>query len=54
MVEGQEFRNPRITIEQGVTVEGPLHFEREVELYVAPGVTLPPVEGVQPQRFTLQ
>ena len=47
-------RNPRITIEQGVTVEGPLHFEREVELYVAPGVTLPPVEGVQPQRFTLQ
>ena len=52
--KGKNSRNPRITIEQGVTVEGPLHFEREVELYVAPGVTLPPVEGVQPQRFTLQ
>jgi hypothetical protein len=47
-------RNPRITIEQGVTVEGPLHFERAVDLYVAPGVILPPIEGVQPQRFTLQ
>jgi len=47
-------RNPRITIEQGAVVEGPLHFEREVDLYVAPGVNLPPVEGVQPQRHTLQ
>jgi DUF4097 and DUF4098 domain-containing protein YvlB len=47
-------RNPRITIEQGATVEGPLHFEREVDLYVAPGVNLPPVQGVQPQRFTLE
>jgi hypothetical protein len=52
--KGVDSRNPRITIEQGVTVEGPLHFEREVDLYVAPGVSLPPVEGVQPQRFTLQ
>lgn len=52
--KGKDSRNPRITIEQGVTVEGPLHFEREVDLYVAPGVSLPPVEGVQPQRFTLQ
>jgi len=47
-------RDRRITVEQGVTVEGPLHFEREVDLYVAPGVSLPPVEGVRPQRFTLQ
>ncbi|MGB7903653.1 MAG: hypothetical protein WCF43_03095 [Steroidobacteraceae bacterium] len=52
--KGKDSRNPRITIEQGVTVEGPLHFEREVDLYVAPGVNLPPVEGVQPKRFTLQ
>ena len=52
--KGKDSRNPRITIEQGVTVEGPLHFEREVDLYVAPGVNLPPVEGVQPQRFTLE
>jgi DUF4097 and DUF4098 domain-containing protein YvlB len=51
---GGEPRNPRITIEQGAIVEGPLHFEREVDLYVAPGVTLPPIEGVQPQRYTLQ
>jgi len=52
--KGKDSRNPRITIEQGVTVEGPLHFEREVDLYVAPGVNLPPVQGVQPRRFTLQ
>ena len=29
-------------------------FEREVDLYVAPGVELPAVQGVQPKRFTLQ
>jgi DUF4097 and DUF4098 domain-containing protein YvlB len=52
--KGKDSRNPRITIEQGVTVEGPLHFEREVDLYVAPGVILPPVEGVQPKRFMLE
>ena len=52
--KGGNSRNPRITIEQGVTIEGPLHFERAVDLYVAPGVNLPPVTGVQPQRFTLQ
>lgn len=51
---GKESRNPRITIETGVTIEGPLNFEREVDLYVAPDVTLPPVEGVQPRRYTLQ
>lgn len=46
-------RNPRITIEQGAVVQGPLHFEREVDLYVAPGVTLPEVQGVPPKRYTL-
>ncbi len=52
--KGADSRNPRITIEQGATVEGPLHFEREVDLYVAPGVILPPVEGVPPKRFKLE
>jgi DUF4097 and DUF4098 domain-containing protein YvlB len=46
-------RNPRITVEQGVTVEGPLRFEREVDLYLAPGVTLPDVQGVEPRRYAL-
>jgi DUF4097 and DUF4098 domain-containing protein YvlB len=46
-------RNPRITIEQGATVQGPLQFDREVDLYVAPGVELPAVEGVEPRRFRL-
>ena len=47
-------RNPRITIEQGATVEGPLHFEREVDLVGARGRGGGIGEGVQPQRFTLQ
>jgi hypothetical protein len=50
---GGNSRNPRITIEQGVVVEGPFNFEREVDLYVAPGVTVPPVAGVAPRRFKL-
>ncbi len=52
--KGGNSRNPRITIEQGVVVDGPFNFEREVDLYVAPGVTVPPVEGVAPRRFTLE
>lgn len=44
---------PRITIEQGAVLQGPLHFEREVDLYVAPGVEVPAVEGVAPHRYTL-
>jgi hypothetical protein len=51
---GGEPRNVKVTVEQGAVVEGRLLFEREVDLYVAPGVTLPPVEGVQPTRYTLQ
>jgi hypothetical protein len=47
-------RNPRITVEQGAVVEGPLRFEREVDLYLAPGVSLPPVQGVEPKRYTLR
>jgi hypothetical protein len=45
--------NPRITVEQGVVLQGPLHFEREVDLYVAPGVELPAIEGVAPKRYAL-
>jgi hypothetical protein len=51
---GKEQSNPKITVEQGAVLEGPLVFEREVDLYVAPGVTLPAVQGVQPKRYTLQ
>jgi DUF4097 and DUF4098 domain-containing protein YvlB len=51
---GKEKRNPRLTVEQGVVVAGPLRFEREVDLYVAPGVELPAIQGVEPQRHTLQ
>jgi DUF4097 and DUF4098 domain-containing protein YvlB len=47
-------RNPRITVERGAVVEGPLRFDREVDLYVADGVTLPPVVGVEPKRYPLQ
>jgi DUF4097 and DUF4098 domain-containing protein YvlB len=47
-------RNPRITVEQGAVVEGPLRFDREVDLYVADGVTLPSVVGVEPKRYPLQ
>jgi DUF4097 and DUF4098 domain-containing protein YvlB len=46
--------NPRITIEAGAVVEGPLRFEREVDLYVGHGVALSQVEGVEPKRFTLE
>ena len=50
---GKKPKNPRVTVESGAVVTGPLVFEREVDLYVGAGVTLPPVEGVQPQRYTL-
>ena len=40
-------------IESGAVVTGTLKFEREVDLYVGAGVQLPPIEGVQPQRFSL-
>jgi DUF4097 and DUF4098 domain-containing protein YvlB len=47
-------RNPRVTIEAGAVIEGPLHFEREVDLYTVPGATLPPIEGTAPRRYTLE
>ena len=51
--KGTSSRNPKLSIEQGVVIEGPLRFEREVDLYAAPGVTLPRVEGTAPNRYTL-
>jgi DUF4097 and DUF4098 domain-containing protein YvlB len=44
---------PKITIESGATVEGPLVFEREVDLYVGSGAVIGPVEGVNPVRHAL-
>jgi hypothetical protein len=52
--KGGKSRNPRITIEPGVVIEGRFVFEREVDLYVASGATVPDVEGVAPRRFTLE
>ena len=43
-------RLPRVTIEAGAVVEGTLKFEREVELHVADGAVIGPVEGVAPRR----
>ncbi len=51
---GRKPKNPRITIESGAVVNGPLRFEREVDLYLGEGVGLPAIEGVQPQRYALQ
>jgi len=43
-------RLPRVTIESGAVVNGTLRFDREVELAVADGVTVGPIEGVAPKR----
>jgi hypothetical protein len=46
-------RLPRVTVESGAVVNGPLRFEREVELHVGATAVVGPVEGVAPQRHTL-
>ena len=51
---GGKSKPVRVTIESGAVVSGPLKFERAVDLYVGSGVVLAPVEGVQPQRYSLQ
>jgi len=43
-------RLPRVTIEAGAEVSGSLRFEREVELKVAEGAVIGPIEGVAPRR----
>ena len=50
---GTEPRNPKVKIEQGAVVQS-LRFEREVDLYVAAGVTLPQVQGVAPRKYQLK
>jgi DUF4097 and DUF4098 domain-containing protein YvlB len=50
---GGKASRPSVTIESGATVNGPLRFEREVELYVGAGAVVGPVEGVQPERHAL-
>lgn len=42
---------PRITIESGAVVNGTLRFEREVDLHVAEGAVVGPIEGVAPRRL---
>jgi len=43
-------RVPRVTVEAGAEVKGPLRFDREVELHVAEGAVVGPIEGVAPRR----
>lgn len=43
-------RLPRVTIEAGAEVKGALRFEREVELQIADGAVVGPIEGVVPRR----
>jgi len=50
---GDKLRNPRVTVESGAVVGGPLNFEREVDLYLGSGATVGPIEGVPPQRHAL-
>ena len=47
---GKSQQVPRVTIESGAVVNGALRFEREVELQVAEGAVVGPVEGVAPRR----
>lgn len=42
-------RNPKVTIESGAVVRGPLRFEREVDLYLGAGATVGKLEGVTPR-----
>ena len=44
---------PKVTVESGATVEGPLVFEREVDLYVGSTAVIGPIEGVAPVRHAI-
>lgn len=46
-------RNPQVTVESGAVVRGPLHFEREVDLYLGAGATIGALEGVPPRMNRL-
>jgi len=43
---------PRIVIGPGATVQGDLHFERTVQLFVSDKATIGPVSGATPVPFT--
>lgn len=42
-------RNPKVTVESGAVVTGPLNFEREVDLDLGADATIGPLEGVTPR-----
>jgi DUF4097 and DUF4098 domain-containing protein YvlB len=44
---------PRVTVESGAVVSGPLKFEREVELYLGDSATVGAIEGIPPERHSL-
>ncbi|MGB5104836.1 MAG: hypothetical protein WBO04_16170 [Steroidobacteraceae bacterium] len=46
-------RNPKVTVESGAVVRGPLHFEREVDLYLGADATVGTLEGVTPRMNKL-
>ena len=45
-------RVPRVVIGPGAVIKGPLHFEREVQLYVSDRASIGPVDGATPIRFS--
>ena len=45
-------RKPKIVIGPGAVVQGPLRFERDVDLYVSDRATIGPVTGATPQKFS--
>ena len=47
-------RKPKIVIGPTAVVDGPLQFDREVDLLVAPSAKIGPVTGAKPQPYTGQ
>lgn len=47
-------RNPRIVIAPGAVVDGPLQFDREVDLMVAPDAKIGKVTGATAQPYTVK
>jgi DUF4097 and DUF4098 domain-containing protein YvlB len=47
-----DLKKPRIVIGPGATVQGPLHFERPVQLYVSDKASIGPVSGATPVAFS--
>ncbi len=51
---GHNPRKPKIVIGPNAVVDGPLQFDREVDLLVAPSAKIGPVSGARPQPYTGQ